>query len=340
MSALAHALPFFGVVVLLLGYSAFFSCSETAFFSLSRVALNRLRAETGYAARRLVQMLKQPRETLIGILLGNEITNITIAIAAAEGMNHLVPDPWVGPLVSVAVTTPLVVVFGEVLPKNFAIGLASRISLWLGVPMSMFLMVTTPIRWVLTRIADAGVRLFGGDPRQVRSMIIEEEFRHMVDLGTASGALSPSEGALIHGVFAFGDLTVAQVMTTAERMFRLPLNWPHERILEEVRQAQFSRVPVYQDDPDDIVGLIYVRDLLSLQRGREHGVMRELESIVRPVLFVAPTMRLEEVLLEFQRTKLHMAVVIDTPQHVVGLVTLDDVLDALIGHPVHAEGRS
>lgn len=327
MSALV---PYVALLLVLLVCSAFFSCSETAFFSLSRVDLRRLREGTGAGARRLVQLLRAPRETLIGILLGNELANNAIAVFAAQAMSLLIVDAWMAILLSIVLVTPVVLLFGEVIPKNLAVGYASRISPGLAVPMAGFLWITTPIRRVLTLIADSGVRLFGGDPKQVRAMIMEEEFRHLVDLGEKVGALSESERSLIHGVFTFSDMMVEDMMTPASKIFRVPLSWEYDKILEEVRAAHFSRIPVYQENPNDIIGILYARDLVALQARKDRGLAYALEEIVRPVIFVKPDTRVEEVLEEFQRKTVHMALVVDARHRTVGLVTMDDVLDTLI----------
>lgn len=333
-------IPLSGILVALLLASAFFSCAETAFFSLSRLQLGALRRAKGVGARWLVTLLKHPRDTLIGTLLGNELVNCAFAVAVAQILHALIRDPIVAMIMAVVCATPVVVVFGEVVPKNFAVGFAPRISPILAIPMTILLWCTTPVRWVLVAIADAGVRLFGGDPQQVRALIFEEEFRQIVDLSGASGALSDSERELIHGVFAVSDLTVNTIMTPATTAFRLSVRWPYEKILDEVRSAQFARVPVYRDHPDQIVGLLYVRDLAQLPPpASADEAVAAIESIVRPALFVTPHTQVEQILREFQRTKVHMAVVRDESGNMVGLITMHDVLDVLIGEHHSREGR-
>jgi putative hemolysin len=324
-------LPLVVLFLSLLILSAFFSCSETAFFSLTRVELSSLRRRTAWASRRLVALLREPRDTLVGILLGNEVVNCTIAIVGAQIVVLFIDNRVTAVVVAVMCVTPLVLIFGEVLPKNIAVGLALKISPYLSAPMSVFLWITTPIRWVLMQIADSGIRLFRGDPTQVRAMIFEEEFRSLVTMGEESGALSASEREWIHGVFSFTDMTVRDVMTPIDEVFRIPLSWPIEKILEEVRQVQFSRIPVYHENPNDVVGLLYVRDLITYQSRRERGMVGDLEELVRPVLFVAETTRVEPMLKEFQRTKIHLAVLRNAKQQMVGLITLDDLIDAFIG---------
>lgn len=316
---------------LLLGFSAFVSCAETALFSLNRVELHRIKNATDWATRRLRALLLHPRETLIAILIGNEFSNVAISVVASDLFYNFVAKGWKATLISVVVITPIVLVLGEILPKNLAVHTAPIVAPILAPPLEFFVIVTRPLRSILTRLSDWAVRLFGGDPSQVRALIVEEEFRDLVDIGQETGALSPAEVELIHRVFTFGDLRVDEVMTPAYKMFRIPLGWSLERVLENVGAAQYSRIPVYSDHPDDLVGVLYVRDLFSLSRQRERGFIKELEEIVRPVLFVECHARLEEILREFQQKKIHIAVVVDVDRKPIGVITMDDILDALFG---------
>lgn len=319
------------LLIVLFACSAVFSCAETAIFSLSRVQLARLRDDSRRGARVLLDLLKEPRETLIGILLGNESVNNAIAVVAASAVAIFVTDSVTAAMISVGIVTPLVLIFGEMVPKNMAIGYASKLSPIVAIPLHGFMRVTRYLRIVLTKVADVGVRLVGADPAKVQSMILEDEFRSLVDIGERIGELSESERELIHGVFDLHDLTVEQVMTPSDDMFRVPLSWDFTKVLSEVRTVQFSRVPVYHDDPNDIVGLLYIRDLMSLRKRSDRGLGVELEEVVRPVLFVQPATKVEEMLRQFQRSKIHMALVTDSARDIIGLVTMHDVIETLVG---------
>lgn len=319
------------LIIFLLCFSALMSCSETAFFSLSRVEIHRIKRALDWPTRRLRALLRHPREILVTILIGNELANISISVVAAALVSQFMDVEWQATIVSIAAVTPLILLCGEILPKNFAVHTAPQIAPLLAFPLELFTVFTRPIRDVLIKLADGVVRLTGGNPAEVRSMIVEEEFRHMVEMGQEAGALSPSEGEMIHRVFEFGDTSVDAVMTPSEEMFRVCLSWPYEKILDEVRMTQYSRIPVYADSPDDIVGILYVRDLFAMHGHRERGLVRELEEVVRPVLFVGQRARVEEVMREFQQKKIHIAVVVDDAQRPVGIVTMDDILGSLFG---------
>ncbi|MBI4366305.1 MAG: HlyC/CorC family transporter [Deltaproteobacteria bacterium] len=315
----------------LLFFSAFVSCAETAFFSLSRVELYRIRQAADWPSRRLRALLRHPRETLVAILIGNEVTNVAISVVAADFFLLIIPSEWQATLVSIAVVTPLILIVGEILPKNLAVYMAPQIAPALALPIELFATLIRPLRALLIRVADVAVRCFGGDPAQVRAMIVEEEFRHLVDMSQKSGAISPSEGELIHRVFDFGDTSVEEIMTPARSMFRLPIQSTFEGLIEAIRETNYSRIPVYADSPDDVVGVLYARDVLTAHAQRQRGLTRELEEIVRPVLFVQRTTRVEEALKEFQLKKIHIAIVLGASGKPAGIVTMDDILGSLFG---------
>lgn len=318
------------LVLVVLLCSAMFSCSETAFFSLSRLQLRQLRDDRRRAAQRVVHLLRQPRDLLIGILLGNELANHALAVVTAGLVSRAHWPSWVSTVVTVGLVTPVVLVVCELLPKNLAVNFAPQLSRVCAVPISGFQWLTTPVRVVLTRIGDIGVRCFGGDPQQVRAMIVEEEFQQLVDLGRNAGELSEAERQLIHGVFSMADRTVADVMTPAASVFRVPITRSTEQIVEELRAAQFSRVPVYRDDPYRIIGLLYIRDVAPLLRRAVVTSEVEVADLVRPILRVAGATRVDAMLKEFQHTKVHLAVVEDADGMALGIVTMDDLLDMML----------
>lgn len=319
------------IIVILLFLSAFFSCSETAFFSLTRAQLNRLkRSKKGYS-RLVIKVLKNPRETLITTLLGNELVNVAFAVAVASLIYSLMgPVEWkIRTIISICIAVPAVLIFGEVTPKNIAVRFAPKLVPILVYPISLFSLIVAPFRILLTKFSDRIITLFGGDPMQVRSMIMEEEFRQIVDLGCKEGALEEGESELIHRIFELGNKNVSEIMTPTGKIFRLPIDLPIEKIIEEMKATQFNRVPVYKNHPDDILGALHSRDIFKLYRQRQRGHMQEAEAIVRPVHFVADTTVIEDLLSDMQKMKVHMAVVKDKKHEIVGLVTMDDIFRLL-----------
>lgn len=324
-----------GVLILgiLLLFSAFFSASETALFSLSRLELERLRDSPRPFAARLLKLLSRPRQVLTTILFCNEFVNVTISMVVGIVVYGLFGDlgwQW-DILISAVVATPLLLMLGDMLPKNLALRYAPVVAPIMAVPLQWFYWLISPARWVLSGIADWCVRRFGGDPELATPLIMEEEFRRLVDLGVAGGAIKSAEHDLIDQVFAFGDTRVGEWITKIDKIFSISINAPFEVAVEKIRESPHSRVPVYQDNPNDIVGMLYARDLLMSWHHRKMGRMRELEEIVRPVLFMSRDTRVEDALKDFQKSKIHLAVVTDEHQAVLGILTMDKMLDRLFG---------
>ncbi len=318
-------------IFILLFLSAFFSCSETAFFSLTRAQINSFKeSKRGYAAS-IIRMLQHPRRTLVTILLGNELVNVAFAIVVASVIYDLMGHvSWkLSTLISIVVAVPMVLIFGEVIPKNIAVRFAASLVPILVVPLSLFYKVVFPFRWLLSAFSDQMVRLLGGDPTKLKTMIMEEEFRQLVDMGYREGVLEEGESELIHRVFELGNMTVREIMTPGGEIFHLPIDLPLDQIIREMRETQYSRVPVYRNGDSDIIGALHSRDVFRLYRGRQRGHMQDIEEIVRPVHIVKDDTLIDDLLDDFQKIKIHIAIVKDKEGEVVGLVTMDDIFRLL-----------
>jgi len=324
------SLKILGLFILLF-LSAFFSCSETAFFSLSRADIHDLKGSKRGFARSIIRLLQNPRQTLISILFGNELVNVAFSIVVASVIYDLLGDTdWkLSTLISICIAVPLVLIFGEIVPKNVAVRFPRSLTTILVYPVSLFSKMIFPLRFLLTKFADFMVRLFGGDPGQVRSMIMEEEFRQIVDLGYKEGVLEEGESELIHRIFELGNKNLAEIMTPVGEIFRLSIDSPLEKIIKEMKETQFSRVPVYKNHTDDLIGVLHSRDVFRLYRNRQRGRMQEIEKIVRPIHSADKDMCIEDLLTDFQRLKVHIAIVKGKRGKIKGLVTMDDIFRLL-----------
>ncbi len=325
----------FSMIVLflfLLGCSAFFSASETALFSLSRVHVHKLKQVGGWAAENIIASLRKPRDLIVTILFGNELVNVSISIVGAAIISRFCrSNVEVQTFIAVAVITPIIMTFGEILPKNIAIRYAAQLAPIFIVPIRPFYKLIAPLRVVLTWIANGVMRTLGSKSVAEEPMIMEQEFRRLVDMGRQGGAIVEEEREIIHNVFDFTDKVVGEIMTPAEELFALPVDTSYERMMEEIKNSQFSRVPVFEGDRSNVIGILHVRDLFSFNRRRTSGAQIDMRTLLRHPLFVGRRTPLEELLKEFQRTHLHMALVIDEFQRVIGVVTLDDVQQELFG---------
>lgn len=312
--------------------SAFFSGSETALFSLSKVQLHRFREVDTRTAARIIALLKTPRQTLVTILFGNELANVCISIVGAAIVGRMMEGSMrAQTIVAIAVITPIVMVFCEVTPKNVALRYAEQAAWLVAFPISAFARVIAPLRAVLTWFAKKMVLLFGGTVDSVEPMIMEEEYRRLVDMGLKEGAIEEEEREIIHNVFEFTDKKAGDIMTRVEAIFALPVDLPTERLMDELASTQWSRVPFYEGERSRIIGILHVRDLFTFNMRRKAGEAPELKDYLKDPLCVAASTPLEELLREFQRTRMHMAIVTDDAGGLKGLVTMDDVQQELFG---------
>jgi putative hemolysin len=314
----------------LLVLSAFFSGSETALFSLQPVDRQAI-PEPGRA--RVAALLKRPRQTLATLLIGNELVNVTLSSITAGILLTLFPDqPWM----NLVVLTPVLLVAGEVLPKVFALRTNRRVAPIVALPLRTFSTVVTPVRWVLTKVADLFLVVLGGTAAPGQAEIREAQLRQLIDQGREAGSLKPMEQEMLHKVFDFGELTVARLMTPRPDVFSLGLTTPWDDALARIRESGFSRIPIYKGSRDDIVGVLVVKSLLPfLERARVEPDFRlsprELKALLLPPRFVPTSKKADELLQEFRTERFHMAIVVDEHGSVVGIVTLDDLLAELVG---------
>ncbi len=317
--------------LLLLACSAFFSSSETALFSLSRVQVHKFKQSRSHAYQAVVNCLRKPRDWLATILIGNELANVLISIIGAAIVNHYFQaDVKTQTLVAIAIITPLVLLFGEIIPKNLALRFSSKLAPISIIPLGMFHKLVRPFRFILRKIADVMVILFGGSPEKLQPMVMEEEFRHLVDLGRREGVIVEEEREMIHKVFEFTDKTIQPIMTPKGDIFAIASDKQYEDLLNEIKVTQFSRVPVYEGDLNNIIGVLHVRDLFAFHRQRLSGANPDLRSILRKPLFVTPQTKLEKLLQDFQAQRNLMAIVKSGTQ-VLGLITMDDLLEEIFG---------
>lgn len=320
------------LVLFLLCLSAFFSGSETTLFSLSRAKLLAFKRSANPFHRALVQLLSKPREILSTILLGNEFVNTLIAIVVAS-LVHERLEHWgteVATLVSVVIGTAIILVFGEIFPKSVALRFAPTLAPLISAPLNFFYYIAGPARNFLTRIADTLVHRFGATEGGTDRLIVEEEFAELLKLGRRAGGVEPEEHDLIHKVFEFGDKVVGQVMTPMNLVFALPVDLPFAELLREIKATRFSRVPIYERSPENIIGVLYVRDLFGLYRRLQKDSGLSIREILRPALFIEEDTRLEALLGEFRRTKIHFAVVHEEKK-TLGIITMQDLLGELFG---------
>jgi putative hemolysin len=332
LSVLPSLAPRLLIMAGLLVASAFFSGSETSLFSLSRVQRERMARSARPVDRTIVRLLADPRRLIATILLGNELVNITFSSLSTSVVGRLAPG-W-GRLAVILLTTlisvPLILVFGEITPKSVALAVAERWARISARLLGLFAVLVTPIRIVVHGVAGGVVRLLGGGASAPPPRALgEAEFKALVDVGSEEGTLEAAERRLIHNVFAFGDRTVADLMTQVRRVFALSYDLPIARLAQEIARAGFSRVPIFRRRKEDIVGIVYAKDLVGFSAGGLAG--RGLKDLLRPPVYVPKTTKCDRLFREFQRRRTHLALVVDEYGRLVGLVTMEDLLEELFG---------
>jgi CBS domain containing-hemolysin-like protein len=321
--------------------SGFFSGSETSLFSLGRVERYRIREEKKtFVSRCLQELVERPRRVILSILIGNELVNITISALGASLTDDAVLA-WASPalldlillktLAATAICFPLLLVFGEITPKTLALYNPRRFARLSAIPLRFFYSLIAPVRWFLVGLASGIVRLTLGESPRGDAPITEEEFRNLVDLSKKGGVLWESEHEFIHNIFDFGDTRVSEVMTPRTDMFCLQIGHSPEEILQAFEQKPYSRVPVYEKDKDDIVGILYCKDLLGLPSDVAQGKEWDLRSFLRKPYFIPKTKNASDLFREFRFNRVHLAIVVDEYGGVAGLVTMEDLLEELFG---------
>ncbi len=314
------------IVAGLICVSAFFSGSEAALFSLQPIQRENMEHK-GRTGRLVARLLAQHRRTLASVLMGNELANITLSTTCAGMVLYLWPRyGWINLLVA----TPILIFFGEITPKAISLRHASRLSRLVAYPLNAWATLVSPARWVLTGIADFFLKLLGSSGGDLVSVIGEQQLRSLIDKSREEGVLGETEQELIHRVFEFSDIPVSRLMTPRPDVLSIPFNLSYDKILEVVKTEKRSRIPVHKGRPENIVGVLLAKDLVRFT-GRSKPSTREIMALLQDPFFVPTTKMADELLDEFRRYRTHLALVVDEHGSLAGLVTLDDLLEELVG---------
>jgi CBS domain containing-hemolysin-like protein len=319
-------LELLGLLALVL-VSALLTGAEAAYFSLGRARLKRLAEQNDPEQGPLQPLLSKPHDLLVTLLVGITLANIG-ASAIATSMAATLFGP-LGLAISIGVMTVLLLVFGEVLPMTLAVEHPERYSGWVSRPVAWLSALLWPVRSMLSALTAMTLRLVGSERQRGEPEISEEELRTLVDVGAREGVVDRTEREMIHKVFELEDTLVREVMVPRPDMFCLDMATPPSDILPLLREHLHSRVPVFEETVDHIVGVLYTKDLLPHLKGLPPDF--DLRSRLHPPYFVPESKRADALLREFQAKKLHLAVVVDEYGGTAGLVTLEDLLEELVG---------
>jgi len=328
-----RALPLFAALFLA---SFFFSGTETALFSLQPVDRQRFEHEGGRTGQRILALLERQAALISSILLGNESTNIAISALGAFLFAALAPGrPWL----NVVVLTPALLLLSEITPKVIAYRYNVRWARAVVWPLSGFVVLVSPVRWLLSSAITVLGRPLGVRGPKAAERIAESEIRTLLEQGAASGDVDEREREIIEAVFEFDDISVGRLMTPLPEVFAIPVDiaWPD--LLARCRDDGHSRVPVYEGRIDNVVGVLLLKDLLKYRRRPPAGP-RQLRSMLMPPVFVPRSKPADIMLREFLERRYHMACVVNEHGTLVGLVTLDDLLSELVGDLLDPEDEA
>ena len=319
--------------VCLLFLSAFFSGSESAYFSLSQADLRRLREEGGKSrdVKRVLGLLERPRRLLMSILVGNTIVNVAAATVAALFTSRLLPEEGMGSrwgiLLEIVVVTLVILIFSEVSPKVFAVKQASRFALRVSLPLTGIVRLFAPVAFLFEKVTYWISALLG--VQKEIPFVDEEELKTLFEVSEEKGALDRTEREMIHSIFEFRETMVKEVMVPRMDMVQVEKDTPVDEVLELVKEKGHSRIPVYDEKVDNIVGILFVKDILPYMKDK--AKTPRLLDLVRKPYFVPERKMIGELLREFQRDRIHMAIVVDEYGGTAGLVTLEDVIEEIVG---------
>ncbi|NPA48637.1 MAG: HlyC/CorC family transporter [Thermodesulfobacteria bacterium] len=313
------------LICILIVFSAFFTCSETALFSLSRLDQLRLKEHPRKSCRLAVELLRSPRQVLATILIGNEFSDIISSSVATMLLVDLFGPR--GELIAYPLMTIVLFLAGDLIPKVIGFRKRERMACFLAPVMKTFIYVFSPIRVLMLSFTNAFLRLFGLPTRE-EAGLSEEDLLHLVEESYRSGLLGEQEKRFIYGLLESENVPVSAIMTPRRDIFALEDGPITEELLHIIKKRRFSRIPVYRGDLDHVIGVLHVKDLLRWQLERR---AKRLADLVRPPFFVPEMMKVRTLLEEFQKRRLKFALVVDEYGTIVGLVTLEDVLEELFG---------
>jgi Mg2+/Co2+ transporter CorB len=318
-------------VFFLLALAFFFAGSETALTAASRARMLALE-RSGSRRARTVNRLLDAREGMIGtVLVGTSVVNTAAAALTTGVLLDIFGD--VGIIYATIVISVVSIVFAEILPKTLAINYPERFSLAVALPVSAFVAVLAPLTSALTWIARAVLRLVGLRVGERSALLsASEEIRGTVDLMHKEGSVEKTDRDMLGGLLDLRELTVGDVMVHRTKMFAVDLGLGAAQIVQAVLAAPYTRVPLWREEPDNIVGVVHAKDLLrALDAAGNDPARLEIEEIARAAWFVPDTTSLIDQLKSFRRKKMHFAFVVDEYGMVQGIVTLEDIIEEIVG---------
>ncbi|RMD98592.1 MAG: HlyC/CorC family transporter [Deltaproteobacteria bacterium] len=322
---------------------AFFSAGETVLFSLHPRQIERIRKRDETAGKRIIVLLGRPRRLLLTLLLGGGLFKISAAIEGTLIVRRILTSHLDGAIeaywpsivfLTVAGVAPILFLFGEIVPRRLALAYAESLAPSIVRPIQILHLLLSPLRWAVHAVTEGTIRLLGSGEMSKQIAIEEARIRSLLD--PEGERFNPTERELLDRIFALKETLVQEIMTPRTDIFSLSIDLPLSQIIERVRKGRHSRIPIYQGSIDQIVGVLYAKDLFQLNPADAAAQSHSLRRIIRPPYFVPGSKRANALLREFQIKKQHLAIVVDEFGGTAGIITLEDILEEIFGE-IHDE---
>lgn len=314
------------LVILLIG-SGFFSASETALMSLSRIRVRHMQEEGVKGAKLVGKLTEDSGKLLSSILVGNNVVNIAATSISTSLFISILGTQGVA--VATALMTILVLIFGEITPKTIAANNSEKIAILVSKPIKIIILILTPVVWVFNIITNIIFKLFGIKSKSGQPYITEEELRTMVNVSQEEGVLEIEERQIINNVFQFGDMQAKEAMVQRLDMVCINADDGYKEIISLFKEEQFSRMPVYEESADDIIGIVNIKDIIFLDE--DEIAKFDIRNYVREAFFTYEFKKITELLEEMKKDKSQMAIVVDEYGGTAGLITIEDLVEEIVG---------
>lgn len=313
------------MLIALLVLSALFSSSETALTTVNRIRVRTLAGQGDKRAMTLLAVLQNPEKMLSVILIGNNVVNLYASSLATTVTLSLFGSKLVG--VATGILTLAVLVFGEVAPKTMASRNAEQIALRAAGPVKVLMWLFTPLVFVVNNLARLVMKLFGADRPGKRELMTAEELRTIVQVGHEDGVIENSERKMIDNVFDFGDRSARDIMIPRIDMTCIDVEAGYDELMEVVREEKYTRIPVYKESADTIVGILNIKDLLFRAQDKPFRIAE----LMRKPLFTYEQKKTSELMVEMRKNYTNLAIVLDEYGVTAGMVTMEDILEEIVG---------
>ncbi|MDD4953695.1 MAG: hemolysin family protein [Candidatus Omnitrophica bacterium] len=315
------------LLIILAALSFLFSASETSIIGLSRIRLRHMLARGVRNSKSIQGIITRLDKFIVLILTGNNFVNIAIS-AIITGICVLIFGYKWGIIISTFTCAFFILIFCEITPKILATKYTERIAILIAPVMEALIRIFGPLLNIFIGISNFLIKIFRIKPGKRSPLITEEELRLLVEIGQEEGFLSAQEGRMLQRIFEFGDIKVSDVMIPKDKMVAVDIKSGAQELLDIFVEEGHARLPVYEGSLDKITGIVYARDLLYILRDKGLFLLQDL---IHPPYYVGPAMQVHELLKRFQEDKIQIAIVVDKEKKALGLVTLEDLIEEIVG---------